>query len=119
VSRRLSLSLSIGLPAVVVSAAAISLVGFLRTGEWSWLGDVIRPLGLALLAILVFQGRAWARWALVVWIGLSSIAFLILSFTVGGSLLWRVAIGGVALLYIWVVIELAKADMLGPPVKDV
>ena len=99
--------------AVYASLAAtllITAIAIYRTGVESWIGDVIRPIGLVASTILSVQGRSWARWILMVWLGVSVLVFfanLVSAFGQPGLVALLLV---QAALYVWAVLELASAE---------
>jgi len=101
----------VALIALILSHVALSVASLVRTGEWSWFGDVARPIIIVFLGWHAVRDRPWARWVLIAWVGLSALTFLggmVASSAVGFGLP-VLLFAGMAVLYIWVVIELVVA----------
>ena len=99
--------------AVYASLAAtllVAAVAIYRTGLKSWIGDVIRPAGLVLFTVLSLQGKSWARWILIAWLGISVIvlfADLVAAFGQPGVVALLLIM---AALYVWTILELVSAE---------
>ena len=89
----------------------ITAVAIIRTGFNSWIGDVVRPVGLLLLAVLSLRGKTWARWTLIAWLGLSVIVFLAsIVAAVDHPVVLSLFLGTTA-VYIWAILELTLATV--------
>jgi len=103
--------LKIALAAVVVATALVAVGAFIRTGTDRWLVSLGRIVVMILLSVLVLRGVRWARWVLVAWLSLSSIAFMAFSIGVANSPVGILLFLGMIGLYIWAVVELTLADV--------
>ncbi len=114
-----SLGLRIALGATVVATASVALVAYLRTDSSRWPLDLARVLFMALLAFLALRGRAWARWVLILLLGLSTIGFFANMFRAAPYPIAFALFIIMPALYIWTIIELTKAAIAGPPISRV
>lgn len=113
-ARRASPTLAIALWSVIGATALVLVVARLRAGPEGWLLGLGRVGVLILLALLVLRGRSWARWVLVVWLGLATLAFFANTVRAVGQPVLLAVFLAMAGLHIWAVVELAKADLAGP-----
>src|SRR5262245_18414092 len=88
----------------------VAVVAILRTGLVSWIGDIVRPVGLVAFALLSLQGKSWARWMLAALLGVSALVFFANLITAVGQPGLVALLVLMSFLYIWTVFELAWAE---------